>query len=59
MTAHFDVLVYIQLYQPHTQSELAEKVTVTQDSISRMLARLKKEGYIVRKQDWKTTLIRF
>ena len=56
-TAQFDVLVQIQLYQPLTQSELAEKVTVTQGGISRMLARLEKEGYIIRKQDWKTKMI--
>lgn len=56
-TAQFDVLVQIQLYQPLTQSELAEKVTVTQGGISRMLARLEKEGYIMRKQDWKTKMI--
>ena len=56
-TAQFDVLVQIRIYQPLTQSELAEKVTVTQGGISRMLARLEKEGYIVRKQDWKTKMI--
>lgn len=56
-TPQFDVLVQIHLYQPLTQSELAEKVTVTQGGISRMLARLEKEGYILRKQDWKTKTI--
>lgn len=56
-TAQFDVLMQIQVYQPLTQMELAEKVTVTQGGISRMLARLEKEGYIVRKQDWKTKTI--
>ncbi|WP_318614702.1 MarR family winged helix-turn-helix transcriptional regulator [Sporosarcina sp. YIM B06819] len=56
-TAQFDVLVQIQTYQPLTQSELADKVTVTQGGISRMLVRLEKEGYIVRKQDWKTKMI--
>ncbi|MFC5588967.1 MarR family winged helix-turn-helix transcriptional regulator [Sporosarcina soli] len=56
-TAQFDVLAQIQLYQPLTQSELAEKVTVTQGGISRMLVRLEKEGYIVRKQNWKTKTI--
>ncbi len=50
-TAQFDVLMQISVYQPLTQSELAEKVTVTQGGISRMLVRLEKEGYIVRKQD--------
>ena len=57
-TAQFDVLVQIQLYAPLTQTELAKKVTVTQGGISRMLSRLEKEGYIVRKQDWKTKTIR-
>ncbi|MBO1579521.1 MULTISPECIES: MarR family winged helix-turn-helix transcriptional regulator [Bacillus] len=56
-TAQFDVLMQIRIYQPLTQMELAEKVTVTQGGISRMLARLEKEGYIVRKQDWKTKMI--
>lgn len=57
-TAQFDVLVQIQVYQPLTQSELAERVTVTQGGISRMLSRLEKEGYIIRTQDWKTKTIR-
>ncbi|WNS73950.1 MarR family transcriptional regulator [Bacillus sp. DTU_2020_1000418_1_SI_GHA_SEK_038] len=56
-TAQFDVLVQIQVYQPLTQMELADKVTVTQGGISRMLVRLEKEGYIIRKQDWKTKTI--
>ncbi|MFS0556318.1 MarR family winged helix-turn-helix transcriptional regulator [Brevibacillus sp. 179-C9.3 HS] len=56
-TAQFDVLMQISVYQPLTQSELAEKVTVTQGGISRMLVRLEKEGYIARKQDWKTKTI--
>lgn len=56
-TAQFDVLAQIQLYQPLTQSELAEKVIVTQGGISRMLARLEKDGYIIRKQNWKTKTI--
>ncbi|MFX3634745.1 MAG: MarR family winged helix-turn-helix transcriptional regulator [Candidatus Pristimantibacillus sp.] len=56
-TAQFDVLMQIRIYQPLTQMELAEKVTVTQGGISRMLARLEKEDCIVRKQDWKTKTI--
>ncbi|WP_397538941.1 MarR family winged helix-turn-helix transcriptional regulator [Rummeliibacillus pycnus] len=51
--AQFDVLIQIQTYQPITQSKLAEKVTVTQGGISRMLARLEKDGLIERKQEWK------
>ena len=57
-TAQFDVLVQIRLNEPLTQSELAEKTIVTQGGISRMLARLEKEGYILRTQDWKTKTIR-
>lgn len=56
-TAQFDVLVQINAYEPLTQSELAKKVTVTQGGISRMLTRLEKEGFITRKQDWKTKTI--
>jgi DNA-binding MarR family transcriptional regulator len=55
--AQFDVLMQIRNYQPLTQMELAEKATVTQGGISRMLARLEKERYIIRKQDWKTKTI--
>lgn len=57
-TAQFDVLMQISVYQPLTQSELAEKVTVTQGGISRMLARLEREKYIEREQHWKTKTIR-
>lgn len=56
-TAQFDVLVQIDAYEPLTQSELAEKVTVTQGGISRMLTRLEKEDFITRKQEWKTKTI--
>lgn len=56
-TAQFDALMQIRTYQPLTQMELAEKVTVTQGGISRMLVRLEKEKFIVRKQDWKTKTI--
>jgi DNA-binding MarR family transcriptional regulator len=55
--AQFDVLNQISTYQPVTQNGLAEKVTVSEGGISRMLARLEKEGYIQRKQDWKTKWI--
>ncbi|HLR01640.1 MAG TPA: MarR family transcriptional regulator [Virgibacillus sp.] len=57
-TAKFDVLLQIRLYQPLTQMELAERVTVTAGGISRMLTRLEKEGYIKREQDWKIKTIR-
>ncbi|MFJ7405538.1 MULTISPECIES: MarR family winged helix-turn-helix transcriptional regulator [unclassified Lysinibacillus] len=56
-TAQFDVLIQIKTYEPLTQSQLAEKVTVTQGGMSRMLARLEKEGLIERKQNWKTKTI--
>ena len=56
-TAQFDVLIQIKTYAPLTQSELAEKVTVTQGGISRMLARLEKDGLIEREQNWKTKTI--
>lgn len=56
-TAQFDVLLQISIAPRITQSELAEKVTVTQGGISRMLARLEQDGLIERKQDWKTKYI--
>lgn len=55
--AQFDVLNQIGTYEPISQSELAEYVTVSQGGISRMLSRLESEGYIVRKQEWKTKWI--
>lgn len=56
-TAQFDVLIQIATHGPLRQGELAEKVTVTQGGISRMLKRLESEGWIERKQDWKTKTI--
>lgn len=56
-TAQFDVLIQIETYGPLTQIELADKVTVTQGGISRMLTRLEKERLITRKQEWKTKTI--
>ncbi|MEK4129983.1 MarR family transcriptional regulator [Solibacillus sp. FSL W8-0474] len=56
-TAQFDVLLQISIFEPITQSELAEKVTVTQGGISRMLTRLEQEQLITRHQDWKTKFI--
>lgn len=56
-SAQFDVLVQIQVYQPLTQTELAQRVTVTQGGISRMLSRLEKEGYVMRTQEWKQKTI--
>ena len=56
-TAQFDVLIQIKTYAPLTQSQLAEKVIVTQGGMSRMLARLEKDGLIERKQSWKTKTI--
>ena len=56
-TAQFDVLMQIKTFAPLTQSELAEKVFVTDGGMSRMLARLEKDGLIERKQQWKTKTI--
>lgn len=56
-SSQFDVLNQIHVYQPITQTELAEKVTITQGGISRMLTRLEKEGLIHREQEWKTKYI--
>lgn len=53
----FEVLNQISVYQPISQSQLAEKATVTEGGISRMLTRLEQEGYIQRKKDWKTKWI--
>lgn len=55
--AQFDVLNQIAHYQPIMQSQLAVKATVTEGGMSRMLKRLEQEGYIQRKQDWKTKWI--
>lgn len=55
--AQFEVLSQISVYQPMTQSELAQKITVTQGGISKMLTRLETEGSIKRERDWKTKWI--
>lgn len=55
--AQFDVLNQIQIYEPVTQKELANHVTITEGGMSRMLARLEKEALIERKQEWKTKTI--
>lgn len=55
--AQFDVLNQVATYQPITQSQLAVKATVSEGGISRMLTRLEQDGYIQRKQDWKTKWI--
>lgn len=51
--AQFDVLSQIQAAEPLTQQELAQRLTVTNGGISRMLARLEQEGLIIRKQKWR------
>lgn len=55
--AQFEVLNQVSTYQPITQSDLATKVTVSHGGISRMLTRLEQDGYIQRKQEWKTKWI--
>jgi len=55
--AQFDVLTQIEAHEPITQSELAEKLTVSRGGISRMLTRLEKDGLIQRDQEWKVKYI--
>lgn len=55
--AQFEALANIRAYQPITQSDLAERLTVSGGGISRMLSRLEREGLISRRQDWKTKYI--
>ncbi|GEN51618.1 MarR family winged helix-turn-helix transcriptional regulator [Alkalibacterium pelagium] len=55
--AQFDVLNQIGTYQPLSQSELAEKITISAGGISRMLSRLERDGYIQRTSEWKTKWI--
>lgn len=56
-TAQFDVLNQVSVYEPISQRDLAEKVTVSQGGISRMVSRLEEEGLIHREQNWKTKMI--
>lgn len=55
--AQFDVLNQIGSYQPLSQSELADKITISAGGISRMLSRLERDGYIQRTSEWKTKWI--
>nr|WP_216629566.1 MarR family transcriptional regulator [Brevibacterium renqingii] len=52
--AQFEALAHIRNFQPITQSDLADGLTVSGGGISRMLARLEREGLIRREQEWKT-----
>src|SRR5699024_12795716 len=52
--AQFEALAAIRNFQPFTQSDLAAGLTVSGGGISRMLARLEREGLIRREQEWKT-----
>lgn len=56
--AQFDVLNQVGTYQPLSQSELADKITISAGGMSRMLSRLEREGYIERTSEWKTKWIR-
>ena len=53
----FEALANISAYQPVTQSDLAARLTVSGGGISRMVARLERDGLISRRQDWKTKYI--
>lgn len=53
----FEALANISAYQPITQSDLAMRLTVSGGGISRMVARLERDGLISRRQDWKTKYI--
>lgn len=55
--AKFDILNQIYIAQPLTQTELSEKMMITQGGISRMLTRLEADGLIVREVAWKIKTI--
>ncbi|MEK4198753.1 MarR family winged helix-turn-helix transcriptional regulator [Cytobacillus sp. FSL K6-0265] len=55
--SQFDVLTQIAAYEPITQQELADKLTVSQGGVSRMLSKLEKEGLIIKAVKWKTKKI--
>ena len=48
--AQFEALAHIRNFQPITQTDLARGLTVSGGGISRMLARLEREGLICRQQ---------
>lgn len=55
--AQFDALAQISIYQPVSQQELADHLTISRGGVSHMLKRLEKENLIVREQDWKVKYI--
>lgn len=55
--AQFDVMNQVDTYQPLSQSDLADKITISAGGISRMLSRLERDGYIQRTCEWKTKWI--
>src|SRR5699024_3888068 len=55
--AQFEALSHVRAFEPVTQTELAEGLTISCGGVSRMLSRLEKDGLISREQNWKTKYI--
>lgn len=51
--SQFDVLTQVSANEPISQQALADKLTVSQGGISRMLAKLESDGLITRTVKWK------
>lgn len=57
--SQYEVLVNIGEYGRMSQKELAEKMFFTKGNITQLIIKMEKEGYIHRKQEWKTKYIQF
>ena len=53
----FEIMVQVATYQPITQIDLANKLTVTQGGISRLLSRMVEDELIIKKKEGKNNYI--
>lgn len=53
----FDVLAHLGTSSEMTQNELSEKLLVSKGSTSQILATMESEGWVQRRQEWKTKYV--
>ncbi|EGA90948.1 MarR family transcriptional regulator [Planococcus donghaensis MPA1U2] len=56
-TGQFDIISHLKKHERVTQSELANRLAVTNSNITQILSKLEEAGYIKREQEWKTKYI--
>ncbi|MGE8035466.1 MarR family transcriptional regulator [Lysinibacillus sp. KCTC 33748] len=56
-TGQFDIISHLKEGERVTQSELANRLVVTNSNITQILSKLEVAGFIQREQEWKTKYI--